>query len=140
MFEGALLTKLAADATLTAYVSTYNGAPAIFSEHAPEGADMPYIVFRITRTADAFPGVQAFTVFVDYYDYDVSASNSRKAAEQIEFLLDRVQLSDARYSNIRLFFSSGGSLEGVDPRTVRYNLMFTARAGRKKWIDNNHTS
>jgi hypothetical protein len=135
MFESALYNKLRSDTALLSYLNTFGGVPAIFSEYAPEGATMPYLVFRISRSADLSPAVQKFSIFIDYYDNSSSASNSRKAAERIEFILDRVELSHERYSNIRIFFFGGSPLEETDPRIKRYNLQFMARAGRKKWID-----
>lgn len=135
MFESALLAKLTGDTTLIKYVSTYFSAPAIFAEFAPESAEMPYITFRITRSADESPAVQKFSIFVDYYDYEKSAVRSRKAAERIELLLDRCELSHDRYSNIRIFFFSGSPLEEDDPRSIHYNLQFMARAGRKNFCD-----
>ena len=133
MFESAILAALSEDVTLASYVSTYGGSPAVFSEHAPEGAEMPYITFRIERdTTEALP-VQAFSVFVDFWDYNKSRVNARAASERIEFLLDNKQFDHARYSNIRLFRFSAGPVEDSDPRSIHYNHLFSARAGRKKW-------
>lgn len=139
MFESALLTKLASDTILTSYVSTFveNGttSPAIFAEFAPETAQLPYITFRITQSSDEVLAIKQFSIFVDYYDYNKSASNSRKAAERIEFLLDRTIIEHERYSCIRLYFFAGSPIQEEDPRSIHYNLQFQARAGRKKWID-----
>lgn len=139
MFESALLTKLSGDSVLASYVSDFvvNGttAPAIFAEFAPETAQMPYIVFRINQSSDEVLAIRQFSIFVDYYDYNKSASNSRKAAERVEFLLDRSILEHERYNCIRLFFFAGSSIQEEDPRSIHYNLQFTARGGRKKWVD-----
>jgi len=135
MFESALITKLAADDILAYYLTEYSGAPAIFSDLAPEDAVMPYAVVRIIRNSNECPAVQEFTVYVDYFDYDNSAVNSRKAAERIELILDRVHLEHAKYKTIRMFFFSGGPVIEPDPRAIHYNLQFTARAGRINFCD-----
>jgi hypothetical protein len=59
---------------------------------------------------------------------------SRVAAERVEFLLDRQRFEHDRYGRIRVFLTSGGTVIETDPRTVHYNLAFSARAGRKKWL------
>jgi hypothetical protein len=134
MFESALLEKLLSDSDLLDYTALFDGEPAIFSEFAPEKAPMPYIVFKISRNAAASPAVQEFSILIDYFDYNNSAKNSREAVERIEFILDRAELEHDRYSKIRIFFSSGASLEEADPRTIHYKMQFIARAGRKKWM------
>lgn len=133
MFESALITKLSSDTTLLSYLSTYNSAPAIFSEYAPEAAVMPYLIIRIDRQATDNIAVHDFNIYLDYFDSGVSPANSRKASERIEYLLDYAVLDHERYSSIRLLFESGGSIIEQDPRTVRYNMQVSARACRKKW-------
>lgn len=130
MFESALLQVLKNDANLVTLVSTYSGAPAIFSESAPETATLPYIVFRITRSMDNYPAIQKFNVYIDYFNYGVSAVQSRQVAEIIEIILDHTVLQHERYGAIRIFFFSGATVNETDPRAVHYNLMFEARAGR----------
>ena len=139
MFESSLLTKLTADTELISYLSTFtisgSTTPAIFANHAPEKAEFPYLVFKISQSSSNCLAVKEFNIFIDYYDKDDSESNSRKAVHRIEFLLDRAVLEHERYSYIRLFFFDGDSVEEDDPRAIHYNLQFSARAGRKKWID-----
>lgn len=136
MFDSALLAKLQGDPELVALVSDFGGQPAIFSEAAPETAELPYVVFRIERSSTESPAVQKFNVYVDYFNRDTTAVQARAASERIEFVLDRAELEHERYSCIRLFFYSGGIVEDYeDPRAVHYNLLFEARAGRKKWIE-----
>lgn len=135
MFESAIYNALRADTELLKYVSRFRSIPAIFADQAPEGAKMPYIVFRIRRSNDEAVPVQKFSIYIDYYDHGKSAVNSRKAAERIEFVLDRAELDHERYSNIRVFFFDGAPMDDTDPRIIRYNMQFSARAGRKKWID-----
>jgi len=49
----AIYDRLASDATLTAMLSTYGGAPAVFTaDPAPGDAELPYIV-TAGQTADA---------------------------------------------------------------------------------------
>jgi hypothetical protein len=145
MFESALLDALYGDTELCGYVSQYtvgeSTVPAIFSEVAPKDASLPYIVFKIARSAADSPAMQKFNIYIDYYDYDKSMANSRKAADRIEFILDRANLEHDRYGCIRVFFFSGGSVpDDDDPRSIHYNMLFEARAGRKKWADGNITT
>jgi hypothetical protein len=135
MFESALITKLADDNILADILTEYSSAPAIFSDLAPEDAEMPYVVIRIIRSANECPAIQEFTVYVDYFDYDKSAADSRKAAERIELLLDRAHLEHARYKTIRIFFFAGSPVIEPDPRAIHYNLQFSARAGRINFCD-----
>lgn len=134
MIESAIISVLKADPELVALLSTHNSEPAIFSEFAPEDAEFPYIVLNVSRSNDEFPGLHAFTIMVDYFDYDVSRKNSRIAAERIEFLLDRAILQHERYDSIRISFFAGSPIPEDDPRSVHYNVQFSARAGRKKWM------
>ena len=135
MFESALLNKLSSITGMSSYVSTFEGSRAIFSEIAPEKAKMPYLVFRILPSASEGLPVKEFTVFIDYFDYNVSRVKSRNCAEAIEFSLDRAILEHARFNCIRLFYFAGSPVIEEDPRAVHYNLQFTARGGRKKWLD-----
>jgi hypothetical protein len=140
MFESSLLKKLCDDATLCGYVSTFTTTshttvPSIFNKAAPEAAIFPYITFYITQSSNECPAVKEFTALIDYFDNNKSSAKSNKAAERIEFLLDRAELEHDRYSCIRMFFFSGSEVPEEDPRIVHYNLQFTARAGRKKWIN-----
>jgi hypothetical protein len=136
MFESELLPALRDDATLAALESTFTtGAtttPSIFSDFAPQGANLPYIVFHITRSSDDYSAIQKFNIYVDYYDYRQSAVESRQAAERIELLLDGNTLQHERYNSIRIKFFSGGIVAEGDPRSIHYNLLFNARAGRIK--------
>lgn len=134
MIESSIINALAADVILTRRLATYNGAPAIFSEYAPEDAGEPNITIRLRRTNGPDDIVQLFLLEVDYWDYNTSRADSREAAERIEFVLDQAELEHERYAVIRCFFSSGEPLEEVDPRAVHYNSQFEIRAFRKKWI------
>jgi len=133
MFEAALQARIASDGQLATLLSTYEGAPAIFSEEAPEEAVEPYIVYSISRQAVDHPAVEQFNVYVDYFDNQKSRANSRKAAQRIEFVLDQVTLTSDRYDTIRLFYESAGPVPDPDPRVIHYNFQFSARAGRKAW-------
>jgi hypothetical protein len=135
MFESSVLKKLLTDTALKSYVTLYNAQPAIFSEAAPEDADMPYLIFRIVQSSTDTLAVQKFSLFFDYYDYNKSASNSRKAAERIEILLDRAELEHERFSCIRCFFEEGSPLEEEDPRAIHYNIQFMVRAGNLKAME-----
>jgi hypothetical protein len=135
MFESSLHAALVADTEVTGHVSTYGSRPAIFSDFAPEGAQKPYITFRITESDSGHPAIKQFMVYVDYWDYNKSRTDAREAVQAIEFALDRTELEHDRYKCIRLFWYSAGMVDEEDPREIHHNTMFIARAGRKAWAD-----
>ncbi len=135
MFESSVLPVLQSDPELTSSITTFANLPAIFSDSAPKGAAMPYIVFRIERLGSNHLPIAQFVLYVDYWDYGTSKVKARKAAERIEFLLDRKVLEHERYSTIRVSFFSGGTVPDDDPKAIHYNQQFSIRASRKKWID-----
>jgi hypothetical protein len=137
MFESALIDKLKSDAALAALVTTFSGNPAIFSEYAPETAVTPFIVCRITPSSE-YSAIHSFSVMVDYFDYNKSRKNSRDAAERIEYVLDHAILQHERYIDIRLMYLAGSPVESGDARDIHYNVQFSARGTRKKWIVENH--
>ena len=138
MIEKTILDALKGDATLVSLVSKYDTRPAIFSELAPEKAIEPYITFNITRNESSGDIVlHDFVVMIDWYGRNTSRVNTRIASERIEYIFDNNQFNDdARYDTIRMWFVSGGWVEERDPRDIHYNQQFTARAGRKKWLEN----
>ena len=141
MFESALENIIKNDATIATYITVYpagSSIPAVFSELAPEKAILPYIVFRISQSSDENAAVTPFTIFIDYFDYNKSAVNSRIAVNQLINILDGVALEHDRFNKIRIFFYAGSPVQEEDPRNIHYNLQFTARGGRKSYIDNNY--
>jgi hypothetical protein len=134
MFESALIEKLKNDSLLVALLAKHGNEPAIFSEFAPEGAVFPYLVFRIDQSSTDFSGVHSFNVMVDLFDYNISRVNIRKAAERVEYVLDTAVLQSERLDTIRISYFAGSPVPEPDPRSVHYNLQFSARAGRKKWM------
>lgn len=134
MFESALLNHLKADAELISYVSKLNGKPSIFSDFAPEGTVLPYIIFRILKTSSETSTIAKFSIFFDYYAFDLSRTTSRRAAERLESLLDMIVLQHEAYGSIRVFYFAGSLLPETDPRDIHYNLQFSARGTRKKWV------
>lgn len=137
MFESSLLQALQSDSELTALLSTFEGAPSIFADAAPQTDALPYIVFTIRRSSSDSDPVQVFNVMIDIFGYGTSGAAARNASERVEYLLDRGILQHERYDCIRLFFQSGGLVEDYeDPRSIHENLLFIARAGRKKWSQN----
>jgi hypothetical protein len=137
MFDSSLLTKLQADTVLVSCVNTYvtdsRSVPAIFSEYAPETANMPYIVFSIQQMACDNLAVSEFVVFIEYFDFNKSLVNTRKAAERLEYVLDRAVLEHERFGYIRMNYYNGFSVNEDDARKIHYRMQFTARGGRKKW-------
>lgn len=140
MWDSALYTKLTSDSELIQYVSLYNGQPSIFSDSAPENVDFPYIVFVITNGNGPDSALDVFDVVINHFNFEQSAKRSRLAIRRIIELLDRSHITHDYYKTIRMFKTGSGSAgrenEDRDPRAKHYIARFTARAGRKGWIDN----
>jgi hypothetical protein len=134
MFESALINHLRADAELVSYVSTFNLNPSIFSDLAPEGAALPYLVFRILRLSSGVSTIARFSIFFDYFAFDLSRTTARKAVDKLESILDMIILNHDRYGFIRIFYFGGSMIEEPDPRDIHYNLQFSARSTRKNWV------
>lgn len=139
MWESALYTKLINDSDLIQYVSKLNSVPSIFSNSAPENIEFPYIVFVIENTSGPDSAVDVFSVTINHFDWNQSAKRSRLAIQRIIELLDRSHITHDYYQTIRIFKSGSGSAgrenEDRDPRAQHQIVRFTARAGRKGWID-----
>lgn len=137
MFETTLLPVLKNDATLAALVSSYKSAAAVFSDCAPEAAELPFAETIIQENSVGDSVVASFLVQIDYYTQATSGKNARAFCQRVIELLDGAQIdSDARYHKIRLFISSGPlKIEEGDPRDIHYQVTFSARAGRKKYIE-----
>jgi hypothetical protein len=137
MFEGSLISLLRSDTGLAAFVSTYKTAPAIFSDVAPEDASLPFAETVIQENSVGDSVVASFTVLVDFYNSTESAVSARAFCQRVVELLDRQEINnDSRYHRIRFFINSGPyRVEEGDPRDVHYRVQFSARAGRKKFID-----
>ena len=134
MFESSLLVLLKSDGELNELISTYNDDSAIFSDFAPEDAELPYIVFKIDRTPSDHLSIDMFNIYVDYFDRGTSFVKAREASERIEFITDTKQLTHERYDKIRLYRASAGAVIETDPKEIHYNNQITARASRKKWM------
>ena len=139
MIESTVLNVMLADDTLCDLLATYNGLPAIFSDEAPENADKPYIVFRVSKSENENKAMQDMTVNIDYFNYNGSRPNSRTAAERIEFLFDDQRLQHERYLDIHFSVFGGDEIGGEDPRDIHYNTQIQAQAVRMKWINETKT-
>jgi hypothetical protein len=139
MFESALQTALTGDTALALCLSSYGGAPAVFSESAPEDLahDATYITYRIDKQDGGHLAVDSFTVYIDVWAYAEGRATARAAVQCIDELLDYQELTGhTRYHKIRFFRYSGGPVPESDPRGYHYNIQFTARAGRRAWCEN----
>jgi len=140
MFESSLLELFQSDPELVALVSTDGEGeykqPSIFSDLAPEEVDLPYIVFKIDRYPSDHLSVDRFFINVDYYGRGSSYEDARKASERVELLTDTKELTHSRYTHIRMYRASAGTVPEDDPREIHYNTQITARACRKSFIDN----
>lgn len=134
--EAAITQRLRADTTITQYVSTFNGSPAIFSDIAPQQAERPYVVFDVQNTNDSVNnlGVNAFVIDVDIYAGRNDHSKIRALGQRIIFSLDRTILKCDNYTTIRLYFESEGHVENQDIKITHYNMQFYARGCRYAWM------
>ena len=135
MFEAVLLETLADDTELVALLSTFEDAPAIFANAAPQKAVFPYITFRIvTGGIDESRALRRISLYIDIWDYAQSAVAVNSAAKLIEGLLDKTQLSNDDLANIRLSLFSDGKVPDSDIRMLHHNMQFDVRASRKQWL------
>jgi hypothetical protein len=141
MIESTIVTVLSADTTLKSFISEYTipgtsqKIPAIFNKIAPEGATKPYIVFKIEENKTNSIAVAEFAIYFDFWDYGQSWIKVSRAAEAVKNILDYKIFEHENYSKIRPLFFSGGSVEEEDSRVIHYNQLFSARAFRKKWVE-----
>jgi hypothetical protein len=138
MFEKSLIPILKNDSTIVGLLSTYNSAAAVFSECAPEDAELPFAETIIQENSVGDSVVAQFTVSIDYYSSTESSVNARQFCQRVIELLDRREIeNDDRYHRIRLFINNGPlRIDEGDPRDVHYSVQFSARAGRKMYIEN----
>ena len=134
MFFDALIPYLRADGELATVLSTHTGHPSVFAEMAPESATTPFIVcsFRGSPTPDHV--VVSGDLSIDFFDSGTSWKNAEKAAKRAEVLLDAMKLTSTDFTDIRFSFSSGGTVEGSDPRDIHYNAVYGVRMIRKTWL------
>jgi len=136
MFEASLISYLKYDTILRGYVSSYASSYAIFSDVAPENAVLPFAETQIQEITQGDSIVATFSILVDLYANSESGVNARKFCQRLIEILDRHEIdTDERYSNIRFFYQSITRLPENDPRDIHYSVQFSARAGRKKYID-----
>ena len=136
MFEGSLITILAADSALATLLSTFESEPAIFSSAAPQKAERPYIVFDIDKIAVENKAASGFDVVLDIYHRQESGKELRQIAERIEFVCDYANIfTDDRFGTVRIFYEDGHEVENSDVKIRHYVVRLSARAGRKKWAE-----
>ncbi len=136
MFEASLIPILRTDSLLAACVTSYGGASAIFSDGAPENAELPYAVVIIDETETGDSIVASFTITIDFYEQTESSANARAFVKRCIDLLDRRWIdSDTEYHRIRIFSQDFRRIDEGDPRDVHYRLQFSARAGRRRFIE-----
>jgi hypothetical protein len=133
MIEDIIYNNCVADAVLATTLSTFSGAPAVFSELAPETAARPFIVYRVVPSG-VDGAIMSFYVFFDYFDLNTFRTKSRTAAERIQHVFDEMVFHGANLNDVRFKFFAGSPIEAADPRDVHYNLQFSARGTRAKWL------
>jgi hypothetical protein len=133
MFDSLIYSELSSDSGVAGVVSNYSGTPAIFNHTAPETADTPYLLFRITEDLTGSRMVKDFDVYFDYYLSSGSRENIILLGKRLEGIFDGNIFTHPDYDSIRLWFQSSGDVPETDPREIHYNWLFSARAGRKAW-------
>ena len=134
MFEASLISLLAGDSALQTLLATFEGAPAIFTNVAPQKAIRPYIVFDIDKLSVENLAASGFTIDLHTYIRVESGKEMREIATRITYVCDRVVLdNDTRFGQIRLFWESGREIENSDIKIRHYVTTLSARAGRKEW-------
>ena len=134
--EGAILTQLRANASITALLSSLDGQPSIFTEVAPQEAEKPYMVFDVSKFPSSNLAVDTFLIDIDYYYEGTNATNIRELIFQVELELDRAVLTCTNYSTIRFYREDDGYIDNRDIQIGHYNQQLEARGTRKRWIDN----
>jgi hypothetical protein len=133
MFESSLLNALKSDGELAKLVSVYENSPSIFCLTAPEKVPNPYITFTVSKYGvDA--SIDRFNIFVDIWDYSMSSAVVTAISQRVEFLLDQKVLQHERFDTIRIFRESAGLVPETDVKEIHLNMQFSARAGRKAWM------
>lgn len=139
MFEGSLITLLAADSDLTDRLASYKSASAIFANRAPKASSLdlaPYIVFDIDRSESDSMVVEQFEVDIHIYGNITQSKIAREIIERIYFVLSlSVITTDPRFSDIRLYRSSQDFIYEANSQITHFEVRFSARGIRKKWID-----
>ena len=136
MFEKSLINLLSSDSSLTSKITTTFNLPSIFSDSAPQEATAPYIVFDIRKMSLENIAEAYFDVNIDIYVNNESSKVLREIAERVEFICDRAHIdNDERFNVIRLFYENGSLVQDSDIKIKHYNMIISARGGRKKWCE-----
>lgn len=134
MFYGELISRLRSDIELSNLVSDYDAAPAIFSDRAPEDANMPYAIVQIDGDRGADSVVLSFTINIDYYDFNTSAVGAEKFCRYLQRNMDCQVITADAVSQVRMFLSSFGFVPTSDAKVIHMNSTYSARAARKLWM------
>jgi hypothetical protein len=134
MFYGEIITYLRTVEPITDHLTLKNDLPAIFANEAPEDAVKPYIVLRIENNNTPGRVVFQSDLYINFYDFGKSRLNADECAMAIENALDQRKISTDNLSDVRFTLISSGYEEGSDPRDIDYNLVFSCRGARKRWM------
>jgi hypothetical protein len=100
---------LVGDATLTAYLSTYNGVPAVFSNmKVPPDADTPFIAISPPTADGNFDTLKEFgrdtshSIWIIFPETG-SVSNLDAAAERVRTLLHKTSLTVPGFQHVQSF-------------------------------------
>jgi hypothetical protein len=141
MYEKELYKTLISDAVLVSLLSTYRLSasatkPAIFDDSAPEGAEFPYVVYRIEQ----YPvdgAVSRFEVVLDYFGHSSVASRTkaRQAIDRIILLLKYQEIDTARFGEVTHFEPLVLPIPEPDSRGIHYNIRCEASGVEKQWLE-----
>lgn len=141
MFYSELIEILRSDTKVSDTVSTFveqsEIIPAIFSDYAPESAELPYIVVKIGGSKQPDNVITLATVTIDYWNYDQSRQKSDEFSIAIEDLLDLKCINAENFTDIRFNITNSDYIDQSDPRSIHFNTMFTARCSRSGWMKRN---
>lgn len=132
--ESAVITHLRSVTNVTQYVSTFSGAPAIFSDEAPQQASGIYVVLNVNRISTDNLGVDSFLIDIDIYGGRNESVSIRALTLAIEFALDRDILDCDNYKTIRFYAETEGFIDNRDIQIKHYNMQFSARGSRYAWM------
>ena len=139
MIESTVVDNLRADGTIADIVSTYSTrtstVPAVFSDQAPEDAEKPYIVVTVASYPVPDYAIDAFDIFVHYYERGESGAKARAVAREIEIIFDGHNFDSDWYTTIRFYRRHGTFAAEADPLERHYIKQLYARASRKGWME-----
>ena len=127
----AIYQVLVGDATLAGLLSSYRGSPAVFTEHAPKDAQMPYLVMRCERSPGDDQASDRTVWIADVYDRSSSSQQVHQIMERVEKLLNLEGPALSSITNLGMFRGYAGMVPEDEPGVQHGHMEFTLRHGRE---------